>query len=301
MRPQRARALPLLALLLGGCASAKMSAAESPGYYDGGGEAMPMSADAAYPAEEVAVDGMKMKMESEREISRDEDYAAPPSPTSTSGARGGLATPQRPAPVVGGGGGGGEAKPDTAQPEPKEPEKPVARQIIYTAEMHLMVFKRDEAMKRVEELTLAVGGYIQSMSEGYYVVRVPAPRLREIMSEVGGLGMVTHRSLQARDVTEEYVDLQTRIRVLRETQTQLFDLLKKARTVEEALMVRQALDRVTMELEQALGRLRMLESLIGFSTLTVRIEERGPQNTVPSSNDPFPWVDSLGVEATEWK
>ena len=64
--------------------------------------------------------------------------------------------------------------------------------------------------------------------------------------------------------------------------------------------VRQALDKVTMELEQALGRLRMLENLIGFSTLTVYVDERGPQNDIPSSNDPFPWVDSLGVEATEW-
>ena len=55
-----------------------------------------------------------------------------------------------------------------------------------------------------------------------------------------------------------------------------------------------------MELEQAMGRLRLLESLIGFSTLTVRMSLRGPQNAVPSSNDPFPWVDVLGVEATEW-
>ncbi|MCA9635078.1 MAG: DUF4349 domain-containing protein [Myxococcales bacterium] len=183
--------------------------------------------------------------------------------------------------------------------ESKEPEK-VSRQIIYTAEMHLSVFKLDEAMARVEALALDVGGYVQQMREGFYVIRVPAARLRDVMNGVGGLGMVTQRSLQARDVTEEFVDLTTRIRVLRETQLQLIDLLKKAKTVEEALHVRQALDQVTMELEQALGRLRMLENLIGFSTLTVYLEERGPQNNIPSSNDPFPWVDGLGVEATEW-
>jgi hypothetical protein len=49
-----------------------------------------------------------------------------------------------------------------------------------------------------------------------------------------------------------------------------------------------------------MGRLRLLESQIGFSTLTVRMSLRGPQNAVPSSNDPFPWVDGLGIEATEW-
>jgi hypothetical protein len=120
------------------------------------------------------------------------------------------------------------------------------------------------------------------------------------MDELGRLGVVEARSLQARDVSEEYVDLTTRIRVLRETQQQLLDLLRTARNVEEALKVRASLDAITMELEQAMGRLRLLESLIGFSTLTVRMSLRGPQNAVPSSNDPFPWVDNLGVEATEW-
>ncbi len=181
-----------------------------------------------------------------------------------------------------------------------ERKKQFARQIIYTAEMQLSVYKLDDAMQRAEELTLAAGGYVQNLSQGYYVLRIPAPALRGIMDELAHLGVVEARSLQARDVSEEFVDLTTRIRVLRETQQQLLALLKSARTVEEALKVRASLDGVTMELEQAMGRLRLLESLIGFSTLTVRMSLRGPQNAVPSSNDPFPWVDGLGVEATEW-
>jgi len=200
----------------------------------------------------------------------------------------------------------------TAEPKPadaregqgaaeQEPDKKqYARQIIYTAEMQISVYKLDDAMARAEELTLAVGGYIQNLSQGYYVLRIPAPALRGVMDDLARLGVVEARTLQASDVTEQYFDLTTRIKVLRETQAQLLALLKQARNVEEALKVRQSVDAVTMELEQAIGRLRMLESMIGFSTLTVRMSQRGPQNTVPSSNDPFPWVDGLGVEATEW-
>lgn len=182
----------------------------------------------------------------------------------------------------------------------KDPQKQFARQIIYTAEMAISCFKLDDAMQRAEALTLETGGYVQSMSQGYLVLRIPAARLRGVMDELARLGVVQSRTLQAQDVTQEYVDLTTRIRVLRETQTQLIALLKQARNVEEALQVRRSLDAITMELEQAMGRLRMLENLIGFSTLTLRLSERGPQNAVPSSNDPFPWVDTLGVEATEW-
>ncbi|MCA9688234.1 MAG: DUF4349 domain-containing protein [Nannocystaceae bacterium] len=196
--------------------------------------------------------------------------------------------------------GGSEAKPGDEATTTDEP-KDLGRQIIYTAEMTISVFKVEEAMKKVEVATIAAGGYIQQMSEGYYVLRLPAPALRGVMDDVGGLGVVESRSLQARDVTEEFVDLQSRIRVLRETREQLLALLKRAHSVKEALEVRQALDAVTMELEVALGRLRMLENLIGFSTLTLHISERGPHTSIPSSNDPFPWVDSLGVESTEWK
>jgi hypothetical protein len=190
-----------------------------------------------------------------------------------------------------------EGKGTTAQ---EDDRKAYARQIIYTAEMQISVYKLDDAMQRAEELTLAAGGYVQNLSQGFYILRIPAPALRGVMDDLARLGVVEARTLQASDVTEQYVDLTTRIKVLRETQAQLLSLLKQARNVEEALKVRASVDAVTMELEQAMGRLRMLESLIGFSTLTVRMSQRGPQNTVPSSNDPFPWVDGLGVEATEW-
>lgn len=206
-----------------------------------------------------------------------------------------------------------EPRPELAPDKPKpaeagegkekadeDPKKQFARQIIYTAELQLSVYKLDDAMQKAEELTLAVGGYVQNMSQGYYVLRIPAPALRGVMEDLARLGVVEARTLQARDVSEEYVDLTTRIRVLRETQQQLIALLKQARNVEEALKVRASLDAITMELEQAMGRLRLLESLIGFSTLTVRMSQRGPQNAIPSSNDPFPWVDDLGVESTEW-
>ncbi len=193
-----------------------------------------------------------------------------------------------------------DAREGKGEPASDEAKKQFARQIIYTAEMQVSVYKLDDAMARAEELTLAAGGYVQNMAQGYYVLRIPAPALRGVMDDLAKLGVVEARTLQARDVSEEYVDLTTRIRVLRETQQQLLILLKQARNVDEALKVRQSVDQITMELEQAMGRLRYLESQIGFSTLTVRMSQRGPQNTIPSSNDPFPWVDGLGVEATEW-
>jgi hypothetical protein len=175
------------------------------------------------------------------------------------------------------------------------------RQIIYVAGMQISVYNLESALALVESLPDRFGGWVHMRNQSQVVLRLPADRLKPAMAELATLGVVEARTLQAQDVTAEYVDLDSRIKVLRETQTQLLDLLGKAKTVEEALHVRKALDQVTMELEVALGRMRQLSDLIAYSTLTVTLVERGPQDHIPSSNDPFGWVDNLGVEATEWR
>ncbi len=193
--------------------------------------------------------------------------------------------------------GGDAPEPAVADDQPQDH----VRHIIYTATMQVSVFNLEDAMTRAESVPSKYGGYIQSMSAGYFVMRIPAASLQPVMDDLAGLGVVDSRTLDAQDVTEEYLDIETRIAVLEGTQKQMMTLLTKARTVEEALKVRQALDQVTMELEVLKGRLRRLESLTSFSTLTFSLIERGPHMNTPSSNDPFPWVDQLGVEATEWK
>lgn len=196
----------------------------------------------------------------------------------------------------------GDGAPGKAEPAVEAPEHDAhGRQIIYTATLSVSVFNLEEAMKKAEALPESRGGYIHSMSSGHLVMRIPSRHLRDAMEEVAGLGIVEQRSLQAQDVTAEYVDIESRIRVLQETQKQMIALLAKARTVDEALEVRKALDQITMELEVLEGRMRQLRNMISFSTLTVSLVERGPHVPVPSSKDPFPWVNDLGVESTEWE
>jgi DNA repair exonuclease SbcCD ATPase subunit len=139
------------------------------------------------------------------------------------------------------------------------------------------------------------------MTENQLVLRIPSKNLRKVMAELGEYGNVEHRTLRAMDVTAEFTDIESRIKALEETQKQLLELLSKSRNVQEALQVRQALDNITTQLEVLKGRMRQLSNQISFSTLTVNLYERGPHTPVPSSNDPFPWVNDLGVESTEWK
>ncbi len=284
--------LALLAVTSTGCAKG-MAEATAPSY--AGGEAMAGApADAGYDEdmmmlEEAAAEPDAVEFGAERSVLANADASA----GDLEAAKG--STRARRDEAIKAGKRRAKAKAEQDQPEE------ISRQVIYTGNMQVSVFKVDKAMKRAEQMTIAAGGYVQQMAEGMLILRIPAPQLRSLMEGFAEFGVVEARNLQARDVTEEYFDLRTRIRVLRQTQDQLIALLKRAHNVEEALKVRQALDRVTMELEQATGRLRLLQNQIGFSTLTLNFIERGPHTDAPSSNDPFTWVDNLGVEATEWK
>lgn len=193
----------------------------------------------------------------------------------------------------------GDAEPQSTDEQP--PEADEGRHIIYTAGMRIAVFNLADAVATAESIPERHGGYVQSMSNNQVVLRIPSKNLRPVMTSLAGYGNVEQRWLNSQDVTAEYTDLESRLKALEKTHAQLLDLLGKARTVEEALKVREALDRVAAELEVLKGRLRQLDNMTTYSTLTLDFYERGPHTPTPSSNDPFPWVDGLGVENTEWK
>ncbi len=193
---------------------------------------------------------------------------------------------------------GGQSEPD----DPNAANQPDhGRHIIYDASMQLAVYEFDETIEFAENIPDRYGGWVQSRYDYMITLRIPAARLREVMDELATLGVVLSKTLQASDVTAEYTDLESRITVLEQMREQLELLLVQAKTVEDSLKVRQELERVNIELEAAKTRMRQLAELIGFSTLTINLVQRGSGNDLPSSNDPFPWVDELGVENTEFQ
>ncbi len=191
-------------------------------------------------------------------------------------------------------------------PPPDSPEQPapplskVARQVIYTAEMYVEVYATADAVATAEALPDRLGGWLHARRDDMVILRIPAEHLDEAMDLIAELGVVLARNLLAEDVTAAYTDLESRIRVLEQMQIQLQALLDRAKTVEQALQIRRALDGITLELELARTHMREMAKSIAFSTLTVYFLPRGPE-TLPSSNDPFPWTDTLGVEGTEYR
>lgn len=193
------------------------------------------------------------------------------------------------------------APPPEAEPEPDQTSTQIkGRQIIYTAGLGLSVFDVDDVMIKLEAIPERHGGWLHQRFDNRVVLRVPAAKLSSIIAEIGEWGVVEWKTLEALDVTAEYTDLDSRIRVLEQMQKHLQALLARAQNVEQALEIQVELARITAELERLRAQMRMLESSIAFSTLAVELRERNLA-TVEPRNDPFPWVDQLGAEATAYR
>ena len=236
---------------------------------------------AADGAETDAMVMTKFKAPGRAERSRD----VAPSPTTTASS----STSASPGP---------EPKP-TPEPEPQDQAASSGRQIIYTAGMGVSVFDVAETMAKLEAIPERYGGWLDQRYDNSLILRVPADQLQIIIREVSTWGVVDWKTLEALDVTAQYTDLESRIRVLEQMHEHLAALLAKAVSVEQALEIQVELGRITAELERLRAQMRMLASSIEFSTLAVELHRRGTSEPEPG-NDPFGWVDELGAEATAY-
>lgn len=194
-----------------------------------------------------------------------------------------------------------EGRTDSAYKDPMNggdsPSAPIAtdplinRKIIRNASLNIETLDFDNFVKSINEKAAALGGYIQSnvvRNTNYYrsyksstpylrgaemVFRIPAEKLDEFLAAADGLGNVTSRSETVSDVTENYVDVEARLKSLRTEYDTLLELLSRAENLEEIIMLQDRLTNVRYEIESYEARLRSYDSQIAFSTVSINLTE----------------------------
>lgn len=170
--------------------------------------------------------------------------------------------------------GAGAGLPDTDE---------VVRKIIYSVEMHLIVEDADATLVGVQGVTEEVGGFIAEAnvwrSEGHrqatIVARVPAEALEEALAAYRALALdIEREDLDSQDVTEEYVDLEARLRNEQRTEEELLELLEsrsETGKTQDILEVHRELRSVRAEIERIQGRMRYLENLSDLATVRITL------------------------------
>ena len=167
--------------------------------------------------------------------------------------------------------------------------------LIYTANLVMGVFEAAESIDQAEKLALDAGGYLVRRDDQSITVRVPAAKFHDTLKQIMKLGDVRHRDVKVQDVTEQFHDLQVRLRNAEAVLARLHTLLERAQSVKDALAVETELARVAGQVEQLKGKLKLLRELIAFSTITVRFDAEPVEQLESNIPLPFPWLDSLGL------
>lgn len=186
---------------------------------------------------------------------------------------------------------------DEAPPIATSPDQPKRRApiLIYEASLGIAVFHVQDNLDKIEKSAIKKGGYLVTRFESGIKVRVPVEKFEETVDEFLKLGDVISHQVTTKDVTAEYTDLEIRIKNAVVVRQRLEDLLSRAQNVEEALKVERELRRLTEELEVMKGRIKLLQELSNYSTITVNFMERTSEIRSRVAL-PFPWLRELGLQ-----
>ncbi len=183
-----------------------------------------------------------------------------------------------------------------------------ARLIVKDAQIRLLVADTDVTIDRTTQMVTDLGGYIVSSRVWYQEIGmenfkyatltlgVPVDRFEQALRRLRELAVrVLNENATGQDVTDEYVDLESRLKNLRATRDRVRQFLDQAKTVEEALKVNEQLASIEGEIEQVQGRMNYLFDRAAFSTITIDIEPEitaptpSPTATPTPTPTPTPW------------
>lgn len=159
-------------------------------------------------------------------------------------------------------------------------EPPSERLIIRTAELNLLVKKTEETIAEISRIAESTGGWVVNSSvsqfgeakRGDITVRVPSTGFTGALETFKGLAIeVEFESTSGQDVTEEFVDLGSRLGNLEATADRVRGFLDETENVEEALAVNVELSRLESEIEIIKGRMQYLSQSAAFSTIHVSL------------------------------
>jgi len=158
----------------------------------------------------------------------------------------------------------------------------VARRLVRTVDLELTVRHTTEAAQQLERLAVRLGGYVanvdgqrqEELMRWTLSLRVPPERLDEALAAAKAMAVRVDREQQkVEDVTDQYVDLDARLRTLTATEAELRGLLaesrQRQRKVEDIMAVYTELTEIRSQIERIQGQLLALQKLIAFSTLNI--------------------------------
>lgn len=160
------------------------------------------------------------------------------------------------------------------------------QKLIRTMEIEAETDDLDALLGALDSRISALNGYVEnrvvrnggSSSTRRYryadlTIRIPAQSLDAFVEHIEGASNVVYHQESADDVTLSYVATQSRITALETEQTRLLELLAKAESMNDLLLIEERLTDVRTELEEVTSRLRLYDNLVNYGTVNLSVTE----------------------------
>lgn len=193
----------------------------------------------------------------------------------------------------------------TQVPTASSVTQPVDKKIIKTGDLSLKIEKIETAVESITNIVKLNKGEIfnsyfsessRGTKSGYITIRVPYQNFTTVFNEVKKVAtQVMSESSNAQDITEQYIDLEARLKNKQAEEVSFVALLNRSGKIEEILAVTREVARVRGEIEQLQGQMKYLNSQTDMSTITVNLSE--DVVIASASQDWRPWqVVKLSVK-----
>ena len=159
----------------------------------------------------------------------------------------------------------------------------VEHKIIKESWIRFEVNKYAEAMVDIKGMVNKHSGYISQENESssdYSLnnnlsIRVPAENFDALVEELVSVAVkVDNKNINARDVTEEFIDIEARLNTKREVEKRYMSLLNDAKSITDILAVEEKLRVIREEIEAKEGRLKYLNDQVSLSTIHLDVYQK---------------------------
>lgn len=161
--------------------------------------------------------------------------------------------------------------------------KIIPEKVIKHGTINMRVEDYEASLKKLKELVKAANGYIGNESENrssyqisnHIQIRVRNGNFEQLLDKLAALSFELHlKQSSATDVTEEYYDLEARLKAKRKVEQRYIQILLKADSVEDILKVERQLSIIREEIEAKEGRLKYLNNRVSQSTISLDMYQK---------------------------
>lgn len=158
------------------------------------------------------------------------------------------------------------------------------RKLIWNAHLKFQVKNINQSTNAIRKLSKQHAGYISDMihvqndnkTTANITIRVASAHFHDLVQEIKGESAhLDIANINSEDVSEEYVDIENRLKTKRTARDRYIEILRtKTGTIEEVINAEDAIRRITEEIEAKEGRLRYLQDQLDFSSITLEIYDK---------------------------